>query len=77
MTEPTKFFILEKSGLIRIFSTFNFSPITSVSGQFSQDPSLDADWSPTDPFLLASSSGKKIKEIKKIIIIKITYFIRR
>lgn len=62
MTEPTKFFILEKSGLIRIFSTFNFSPITSVSGQFSQDPSLDADWSPTDPFLLASSSGGKIQK---------------
>ena len=62
-TEPNKFLVLEKSGLIRIFSTFNFSPITSVSSQFGTDQiSLDADWSPTDPFLLASSSGARIQK---------------
>ena len=60
MPEPFLFFILEKSGLMRIFSS-NFTPSTSLSFlNGCKDPSLDADWFATDPTHVAVASGGRI-----------------
>ena len=60
MPEPFLFFILEKSGLMRIFSN-NFTPSTSLSFlNGCKDPSLDADWFATDPTHVAVASGGRI-----------------
>lgn len=62
MSEPSKFFILEKSGLIRIISTTNFTPVTSLSHCYGcKDPSLDADWSATNPTHVAVALGGRIQ----------------
>ncbi len=52
---------MEKSGVTRIFSTANFSPVTSLSNNYScQDPSLDADWSACNPAHIVTSLGGRI-----------------
>ena len=62
MSEPSKFFILEKSGLIRIISTTNFTPVTSLSHCYGcKDPSLDVDWSATNPTHVAVALGGRIQ----------------
>ena len=60
--EPTKFLILEKSGLVWIASTAgDFNPITSLSNSHpQQDPSVDADWSATNPSHVVTSLGGRI-----------------
>jgi len=62
MSEPSKFFILEKSGLVSIVSTYNFTPVTSLSHCYGcRDPSLNADWSSSDPTHIAVASGGRIQ----------------
>ena len=57
-----KFFVTEKSGVTRVFSTMNFSPVTSLSNNFScQDPALDADWSSCNPTHIVTSLGGRIQ----------------
>jgi hypothetical protein len=60
--EPTKVLILEKSGLVWIVSTAgDFNPITSLSNSHpQQDPSVDADWSATNPSHVVTSLGGRI-----------------
>ncbi|EFX83764.1 hypothetical protein DAPPUDRAFT_301590 [Daphnia pulex] len=61
-SEPSKFLVMEKSGVTRIFSTLNFSPVTSLGNNFScQDPALDADWSSCNPTHIATSLGGRIQ----------------
>nr|CAH0099185.1 unnamed protein product [Daphnia galeata] len=61
-SEPSKFFVTEKSGVTRVFSTVNFSPVTSLSNNFScQDPALDADWSSCNPTHIVTSLGGRIQ----------------
>lgn len=60
-SDPTKFLVLEKSGLVRILSVNGFSPMTSMSNSYScQDPALDADWSPSDPSHLVTALGGRV-----------------
>lgn len=60
-SEPTKFLVMEKSGVARIFTTNSFSPVTSFSQNYTlQDPALDADWSPINPNHVVVSVGGKI-----------------
>ena len=60
-SEPSKFFVMEKSGVARIFSTPSFSPVTSLSNNYCcQDPALDADWSSSNPTHIVTSLGGRL-----------------
>ncbi|XP_032795516.2 nucleoporin Nup37 [Daphnia magna] len=61
-SEPSKFFVIEKSGVTTLFSTMNFSPVTSLSNNFTcQDPALDADWSSCNPTYIITALGGRIQ----------------
>lgn len=61
-SESSKFLVMEKSGIARIFSTKNFLPVTSLSNNYAcQDPALDADWSSCNPTHVVTTLGGRIQ----------------